>query len=197
MIRINLIPVRVTKKELAIRNQAAVAGFVLLLAIGSVGYLQIDISGKISEMEGNITDTQNKLKQLETTVKKIEQFKAQKADLEKKLDVIAKLVAGRSGPIFLMLELSLSSPEKLWLNKLAIKGSNMELVGIADTEKTVIDFSQNLKQQKHISDVQLQELQGGKKNAPQGTLLEFVEFKLLAGIRSGGDGAAPAAQPRP
>ena len=71
-------------------------------------------------------------------------------------------------------------------NKLSIKGSSMELAGIADTEKTIIDFSQNLKQQKHISDVQLQELQGGKKNSPQGTLIEFVEFKLLVGVRNAG-----------
>jgi len=186
MIRINLIPVRVTKKELAIRNQAVVAGIVLVTALGSIGFLHVNITGQISATEKNITETQRKLKELETTVKKIEQFKAQKADLEKKLDIIAKLVAGRSGPVSLMLELSLSSPEKLWINKLSIKGSSMELAGIADTEKTIIDFSQNLKQQKHISDVQLQELQGGKKNSPQGTLIEFVEFKLLVGVRNAG-----------
>ena len=79
MIRINLVPQRVTKKQLQVRQLAIVAGGVLLVTLGTVIAMSSHINGKIEQVERNTKETQEKLRALDSTVKKIETFKKQKA----------------------------------------------------------------------------------------------------------------------
>ncbi|MEW6775422.1 MAG: PilN domain-containing protein [Bdellovibrionota bacterium] len=186
MIRINLVPVKVSKKEIEIRKQAILAGLVVLAALGTVYSLHNSITTKIDQVVKNTADTEAKLKQLDSTVKKIEEFKKQKAELEKKLDVINTLIKSRAGPVRVMAELAVSMPDKLWINDFNMSSASLELKGIADAESTVVDFAQRIKEQKHLGDVTIKELQGGKQNSPQGTLREYVEFTISCGVKLSG-----------
>lgn len=183
MIRINLVPVKVTRKQLQLRQQIIMAVAVLLAAVGTVWYMSNSINSQIAEVEQNTKDAQAKLRQLDSTVKKIENFKKQKAELQEKLDVIDNLVKGRTGPVRLMAEIAVSKPLKLWLNNMKLGSSSLELTGIADAESTVIDFAQKLKNQEHISNVRIKELTGHEDSPPQGTLRGYVEFSLVTAVK--------------
>ena len=183
MIRINLVPVKVTKKQLQLRQQIIMAVAVLLLSVVTVGWMSNSINSQIAKVEQNTADTQAKLKQLDSTVKKIESFKQQKAQLQEKLDVIQRLVKDRTGPVRLMAEIAVSKPTKLWLNDLKLTDAALEMRGIADAESTVIDFAQKLKNQEHISNVRIKELSGNEGAPPQGTLRGYVEFSLVTSVK--------------
>lgn len=182
MIRINLLPVRVTKKQLQIRQQLALAVVVLVAAIGTVVYLDMKIESEISRYEQLTKDAERKLKQLDEQLKRIEDFKTQKAQLQEQLEVINKLIDDRKGPVRVMTELAASVPEKLWLNKMNIQAGKLSLEGVADAESTVIDFVQRLKEQKHVSNIEIQTFTAGKGEGA-GSLREYVSFKLSGTVR--------------
>lgn len=186
MIRINLVPQKVTKKQLQLRQQIIMAAAVLLLAVGTVVTMSSSINGRIARVEHETAETKKKLQELDSTVKKIESFKKQKAELQEKLDVIRKLVKDRSGPVRLMAEIAVSRPIKLWINELTLTSSSLELKGIADAESTVIDFAQKLKNQEHISNVQIRELTGSEGKPPQGDLRGYVVFSLSTTVKLSG-----------
>lgn len=183
MIRINLVPQRVTKKQLQLRQMAIAGGVVVVLTLGTIIGMSSHIGGKINKVEEDTKTAQASLKQLDSTVKKIEEFKKQKEELKKKLDVINELIENRSGPVRLMAELAASTPQRLWLNRVELKGGQLLLQGIADVESTVIDFTQRLKKQEHISDVEIKSLTGKEGTPPQGTLRGYILFDLVTTIR--------------
>ena len=163
MIRINLLPVKVTKKAVALRQQAIITGLVLLLVVCVLAGFDYILLGQINEVKNKIawTDSEiNRLKQAKATHEQL--IKAKKA-VEEKLNTIDTLEKNRSGPVHMLDELALAIPmdkkatipKKIWIKSLKQSGNSIELTGQAIDNEIIASFMDKLENSPYFSNVVL------------------------------------------
>ncbi len=155
MIKINLLPVRAAQKKERLRAQISVLFLCLILVVIACGTLYFQKSSAIASVKEDIAqiDTQNRA--LQKKIGQVKDFEQKKADLEKKLAVLASLKENKSGPVHLLDELSSSLPDNLWLTSFKESGGRISLSGIADTEKTVALFMKSLDASPYYQQIEL------------------------------------------
>jgi type IV pilus assembly protein PilN len=159
MIRINLRPVRISKRLEAVRRE---------LLIGSIGLAGLFLAafafysmlgGEVEEVKGENASMKQELDQLSKTVKRVEEVDAMKTDLETKLGVINTLKARKAGPVHMMDEISIATPEKLTLTGLSEKDGRILLEGFALNHEIIAQFNSNLEMSDWFDEVFLIEIQ--------------------------------------
>ena len=115
-------------------------------------------------------------------------FRAKKAELQKKIDVIAGLDRARKGPVRIMDELATHTPERLWLDSISARGTKLELTGQSLDNELVAVFLGSLGDSPYFADVDLNSTELG--NGPEG--LKVVKFKIQATIVAPQTAQAPA-----
>jgi type IV pilus assembly protein PilN len=157
MIRINLLPFRAARKKENIRRQISVFALSVICLALLMGFVFLNLSRTVAALE---TDMSSKKKELATyaeTTKKIEVLRKKIAEVRAKLNVIKELESKKTGPVFLLDELSMAVPkEKLWLTDLNEKRGILTLKGTAMDNDTVALFMTNLENATHIVSVDLQ-----------------------------------------
>jgi type IV pilus assembly protein PilN len=153
MIRINLIRgKRKKRREFNVGFVFLVAPLVVLL--GTV-YFHTTVSGKIRTLNQNIQKANADIERLKKEIGEVEKFKARKAELQKKVDIISSLQTGRKAPVRTFEALSASIPEKCWVDQLSIQGERITLSGVALNNTTVANFMTALGQTGRFRDVTL------------------------------------------
>ena len=156
MIKINLLPVRASKKKETVRQQVSVT------VISVVGVLVVGLSlyamllAQISTAKTQIQTADADLKALKTKIGTIDNIKKLQADVKKKLDVLDKLRRGKTGPAARLAALSDSVPEKVWLTKYAENGNSVAVSGFALSEDLIAVFMKNLQSTGAFTNVELQ-----------------------------------------
>jgi type IV pilus assembly protein PilN len=175
MIRINLLPVRVSKKKEAGKQQLIL--FALLLALGFIGNFLWSSSraSDLSAREAKLKRTKEDIAQLEKIIGEVKNIKAEQAALREKLDVLEKLKAGRQGPVRMLDELASVTPKKLWLKKMEEKSGAVTFEGSAATIEDVSAFMAALKKSQYFSNIELK-----KTTAKTDAKLKLVDFTLNA-----------------
>jgi type IV pilus assembly protein PilN len=155
MVRINLLPVRVSKKKEAGQQQLAL--FAVILAVGLVGnYLwQSSRAAELKARQQKLARTREDIAQLERIIGEVRDIKEQQQALEQKLGVLERLKAGRSGPVHMLDELATITPKQLWLSKVEEKGGAVTFSGSALSIDDVSAFMSALKTSKYFSGVEL------------------------------------------
>jgi type IV pilus assembly protein PilN len=188
MIRINLLPVRVSKKKEAGRQQL-VLFLVLLLGILVGNWLwHRSRSEDLAQREQKVRRTKEEIAQLERIIGEVKNIKAQQAELKDKLAVLEKLRAGRQGPVRMLDELATITPKKLWLRKMEEKGGSVLFEGSAATIDDVSAFMAALRRSPYFSAVELR-----KTTAKGERGLKLVDFNLTATTNYAASPAPPAA----
>ncbi len=144
MIRINLIPVKAAQKKEMLKGQLIVLSLVVVLAVGLCGSAYMHILGKVQDAEAEIDQKRFEISKLMKTIGEVNQFKKRQEELRSKLDILDKLKAARTGPVFLLDELYMALPSKLWITKFSEGGGNASISGIGVSEETVALFMRNL-----------------------------------------------------
>jgi len=155
MIRINLLPVRVSKKKVAGRQQLLLMGLVVVLAIVFNWIWATSRSSELASREAKLKRTRDDIAQLERIIGEVKNIKAQQAALKEKLDVLDRLKAGRSGPVKLLDQLAQIIPKRLELKKMDEKGGTISFDGSAGTIDDVSEFMSALKNTPYFSNVEL------------------------------------------
>ena len=155
MIRINLLPVRAAQRKERLRSQLSIFFLCVILSCIACGALYIQKSAAINNVEAEIATINQKNKELRKKIGQVKDYEKKKADLEKKLAVLDKLKAGKSGPVRLLDELSAALPDKLWLTKFSEKSGAINLAGVADSENTVAVFMKRLDSSPYYKNVEL------------------------------------------
>lgn len=156
MIKINLLPVRASKKKETIRQQVSI------LVISLVGVLLVGLSvyalmlNKIKTTKAQIESAEMEIKSLKAKIGTIDNIKKLQADVKKKLDVLNQLRREKSGPASRLAALSDAVPEKLWLTRYSESGNNVSLGGVAVNEELIALFMKNLQASGAFSNVELQ-----------------------------------------
>ena len=153
MIRINLI--RGKRKKRKEFNVDALYLLLPLVVIVGVLLFHRSVAGKIEDLNTGIRRANVEVARLQKEIGEVENFKARKAELQKKVDVISNLQKGRKGPVKIFEALSASIPEKCWIDRLSVRGERVELSGIALNNYTIANFMTSLGQSGRFHDVVL------------------------------------------
>ena len=175
MIRINLLPIKTSRRQEAVKGELVMAGVaagaVLVVLLG----LQFALTSRVGTIEAENAVLNTELKQLEASVKDVENLEQMKADVMKKLGVIKRLKANKSGPVHMLDQLSQATPEKLQLQSLDERDGRIELTGIAVSNEVISQFLSNLERSEYFTDVFLNEIDQSDKDG-----VKLKDFSITA-----------------
>lgn len=200
MIRINLLPVRVSKKKEAGKQQLIL--FALLIVAGLVvNYAwAAQRAGVLKGIRAGIEKERQDIAGLERIIGEVKNIRAQQDQLKQKLDVLDKLKAGRIGPVKMLDELATVTPKRLWLKRFEEKGgATITFEGTAATIDDVSAFMAALRSSTHFGNVELKKTAA---TAQRGAPIRLVDFTITTTVTYGGlvaqapaPGAGPAGAP--
>lgn len=157
MIRINLLPFRKAKRRENLRMQISVFILSVVLVVIVLAFLGIIKSGQLKDVKAKNASLNKELKSYAEILKKIDQLKSSRKDLQGKLDVIRGLEAQKAGPVQLFDEICMAVPDgRLFLKSLSEKETGqVTMAGVAIDYDTVAQFMTNLENTKTIDTVTL------------------------------------------
>ena len=181
MIRINLLPYHeIEQKETQTRKIFILAGtFILYILI--LAAVQISIWSSISNLEQNLKTKEARLVVLNGLIGEIDQFKKEKAILEKKLAIINDLEKNRTYPVRMLADIASQVPVKdVWLDRLTQNAGTLLIEGRGRDNFAVVRFMKNLEGSMYIQSV---DLVSSKQNEISGIKLQ--QFNLSCVLRKG------------
>lgn len=205
MIKINLLSegkrpaaVRKVKVPAALRLEGQDVGQ-WMLAVGLLaGVIALAVSWwiwdkKVTEKTAEVAAAQREVDALAPVIKEVEDYKAKKAELERKIGIINDLKANQRGPVRVMDYISRALPELLWLDRLRMTADTIEIEGRAFNPNAVANFLENLDKVPEFDEPTLKSTE-----QQQGGIYKFVinfhySFATHAKPAEGAPGAAPAA----
>jgi type IV pilus assembly protein PilN len=196
MIRINLLPSKEAEVALGRRHQRAliILSVTVTVLIMIVPYLAQQ--RRIRKLDLDIKETQRQLDRYNEQVKEVEQLDKLKADLETKLRIIEELNKMRVGPQRVLDDLSVATPEKLWLIEFSETSGSTKIVGLALDNETIADFMRRLQKSPYFFGVDLEETTESKEEALAGfkrfSIKANVDYAGRGGMQSEDKQAAPA-----
>ncbi len=153
MIRINLLaegrrPVAAKQVRLPRPGMPDLASLLLLaglvvgvvVALGHNYLLGQDLENKTAE----VAEAQREVDELAPVIKEVEEFKAKKAELENKVQIVNNLKANQPGPVRIMDYVSRALPELLWLKRMEVGENKIVISGEAFNTNAVANFIENL-----------------------------------------------------
>lgn len=182
MIRINLLPVRQTRKLEALRREVALAGILGAAIIGGCLFVWAGLGIRLSAVSADNVRIEGEIAKLAEDVKKVDEMEQVKAELEKKLGVIANLRARKSGPAHVLEELALAAPEKLQLSHMAEEDGTVTIEGVAVSNEIISQFLRALEASEYFEQVYLQNIEAADagKQGGAGSSVVVKQFSLTA-----------------
>lgn len=152
MIKINLLsegkrPAAVRKKAAGAPGQDIATGMLLLgILIGVLacaGWWWLE-NGHLHAKQEEVAQAQKQVDALQAVIKEVDDFKAKKKNLGDKIGVINELKSNQRGPVRIMDYISRALPELLWLDRMKMNASSIEIEGRAFNPNAVAAFLENL-----------------------------------------------------
>lgn len=120
-----------------------VSFLVPLLVVGAAYYkFHRDLEAKKAE----VAAAEEEVRKLQSVLEEVEEFKAKKAELERKIQVINDLRDNQRGPVQVMDAISRALPELLWLDRMNMGPNQITLNGRAFNFNAIANFAENLDQ---------------------------------------------------
>lgn len=116
----------------------------LLLGIAAGAFYWWQHKGKIADQQEEIAAAQAEVEALGAVIKEVEDYKAKKTELERKIGIINDLKANQRGPVRVMDYLSKALPELMWIDRMSMNASTIEVEGRAFNTNAVATFIENL-----------------------------------------------------
>ncbi len=205
MIKINLLSegkrpaaVRKVKVPAALRLEGQdvgqwMLGIGLLLGVIALALAWWIWDKRVEAKTQEVAAAQREVDALASVIKEVEDYKAKKAELERKIGIINDLKANQRGPVRVMDYISRALPELLWLDRLKMTTDTIEIEGRAFNTNAVANFIDNLDKVPEFDEPTLkitEQQQGGIYSF----LISFhYSFATHAKPAEGEPGAAPAA----
>lgn len=176
MIEINLLPVREARRRADLRQQLMQVLLVLIVVGAVIGYAHTRLMSQIEMSNQRIVQMEADIKQFQPQLDQVAAFRAKKANLEKKIDIIDGLDRARKGPVRVLDELAAHAPERLWLTNVSTKGNKIELKGESLDNELVAVLLHGLGESEYFDRVDLDSTELGSGRGG----LKTVSFKLQA-----------------
>lgn len=193
MVRINLLPVKVSKKKEAGKQQLILFALVLVLGVILNVLWANARSAELKAKQAALARTRDDIAKLNQVIGEVQNIEAAQKALKDKLAVLEKLKAGRAGPVRMLDELATITPKRLWLKSMReAKGGVMTFEGTAATIDEVSLFLTALKGSRYFSNVELKNTKAIDDKA-----MRLVEFTITATALYSPAAQAVAASPAP
>jgi len=201
MIRVNLLPLKETERAIGRRQQMS------LVALGAAVALLIMIvpfilqSRRLSILDTQIQQVNKEIQAFNAQVKEVHDLDRIKREVETKLRIIQALNQKRIGPARVLDDLSVSTPDNLWLIDFNEMGGNATFTGLALDNETIARFMRQLQDSPYFYGVDLVETsrsgpQGNPINPTADSATSFSRFIVKATIDYfGRDGKPPEPPP--
>lgn len=155
MIKINLLPVRATKKKESAKQQAYIFVIALAAYVG-LGFLLYSYEMiKIKTTKEDINRSTQEVQRLKTVIGEIDNIKKLKEEVKKKLDILNRLRKEKTGPAIRLAKLSEATPEKVWLTRYSENGNQVSISGVAFNEDLIANYMRNLQASDDFTNVEL------------------------------------------
>ena len=182
MIKINLLPVRAARKKETALQQIILFCVSLLLVLVVIVTMYIVERMHIATTISDIAAANTKINDLKSKIGKLEELKALKAQVKKKLDVLTQLRKNKAGPAHRLATLSDITPDQLWLTAYSENNNDIKISGFAFSEDLLAGFMRNLEASSEYMGVELivseQSEQGG---------IKLKRFELTCKLRPSGE----------
>jgi type IV pilus assembly protein PilN len=175
MIRINLLPAKVSKKKQAGTQQLAIAAAVLVATLAGNFLWSASRADALASREAKVKRTKVEIANLEKIIGEVNDIKQQQAAVKDKLAVLDKLKANRAGPVRLLDELARVMPKRVWLKKFDEKDRIVSFDGSAATIEDVSAFMSALQKSPYFTAIELK-----KTTAKTEGRYKVVDFSLTA-----------------
>lgn len=150
MIRINLLRVETAPagpsafQGLAANRLHIAGGLIVVGALAGIGWWYASTQARIAAAGVAIQQAQAERQRLTAVLEQIEQFEAQRTQLQQRVALIEQLRTGQHSPVTLLDQVSRSLPERLWLTGLRQVGATVTIDGRTTTLTSLSDFIGNL-----------------------------------------------------
>jgi type IV pilus assembly protein PilN len=193
MLEINLLPVREEKRKADVRQFALLLGGTFAGSVALAGMAHVKLVADVAGTKGSLVELQAQIDQFKPQLEQVDRYRATKAAIESKLEVIDRLERSRSGPVHMLDELALHAPDRLWLTGLEAKNGQMEVKGMSLDNELVALLMTSLGSSPYFKNVELKETKAKDVDG-----LRLNEFSVSAALATPGEpDAAPAAAPAP
>lgn len=205
MIKINLLSegkrpaaVRKARVPAALKMEGRDVGQWMLLLGAVVGVAVLAFvwwhwGNKLEAKQQEVSAAQREVEAMASVIKEVEDYKAKKAELERKIGIINDLKSNQQGPVRVMDYVSRALPELLWLDRMRMTAGSIEIEGRAFNTNAVANFIENLDKVPEFDEPTL------KSTEQQGTntyrfIIDFTYSFAARGKEPGVEGA-PGAEP--
>lgn len=155
MIKINLLPIRASKRKESARQQLLILLVSLFAVIGIALAAYSFLLIKVGSTNADIARSEKEIQELKAKIGKIKDLEKLKADVQKKLDVLNDLRRGKSGPVHRLSTLSSATPDKLWLTGYVESATGIKVTGVAFTEELIATFMRSLEASEDFTTIEL------------------------------------------
>jgi type IV pilus assembly protein PilN len=206
VIRINLLPSRKAKRQGAGQRHFLIMGLAILGAVGLVIFFHLEATTELENVQRDNTILQADVAKLKAELGDYDKVRAQREELLKQRKTIQSLEAGRTGPVFLLREMSeILSPGKgptfdrvtyeetlrrdpnagfsnwetkrAWLDSYVEEKQRIRLRGSAKSNEDVAEFLKRLNSSVFFKDVNLDATAQAAKGS-----VKYVNFGLSATV---------------
>jgi type IV pilus assembly protein PilN len=158
MIKVNLLGIERPKRaRRTVKGPGVLVGVIglALVLIGGMGLVWWAMASRVSALEQEKVARNEELAALKVKVKEVEDYEKNKKSYEEKIGIIEQLRKNQIGPVRLLDELSRGLPDRVWLTSLTEQAGKVDLEGRAVTNAEIVEYINNLKTSRYISDIQL------------------------------------------
>ena len=164
MIKINLLPVKEDKLIAEAKGFLAVCLISIVVVVVLIVLNSSLLAEREAENRAQIALANEEIAKLKSIMGEIQNLKDKKAKLQEKMDMIIKLQEQNIGPVRVLDELSLKLPSnKIWVDKLSIKGNKLDLDGNTLENQEVANFMKQLENSLFFSSINLTKLRKIKR----------------------------------
>jgi type IV pilus assembly protein PilN len=155
MIRINLLPIRQTRKRESVQNQLVIFALSILVT-GGICFGWYSFAAKSTrDLQAQIGTKKEDLKRLEKIIGEVNQHTKRKKEYEEKLAVIRKLKKSKTGPVRALDDLASELPKRVWLSKMDETSGEVSFTGNALNNEDVSAFMKALEKSRYFNNVVL------------------------------------------
>ncbi len=217
MIRVNLLPTKAVVKGTSLKTQGITAGVIILLSCVFPILWSHSLSSQIEELDKDIAQKEKELREVREARSKLNSIKKLNENLKRKLKVIEDIEKKRTGPVWLMDQMTDALTrfpvrhtgtgkitykyldDRLFLKTMKITQNKLVISGIAINNTYLVAFLNNLRSKSDLfSNVTLAFSDEGTYNKAK--VREFkitCDIDLSAKPRIGGPAAAPEPEEAP
>lgn len=209
MIRVNLVQAKRSRRADAGQRQLLYMGASLVGVVAILVVVQIHLSGKLDALSADNQKVQAEIDHLKAELGDYEKVKAQREELLKQRKSIEALEAGRTGPVFLLRELSeILTPGKgptfdrviyeealrrdpnvgfnaswdtrrVWLESYDEQQKKVKIKGAAKSNDDVAEFMKRLNSSVFFNGVRLE---SSNQTGNTGTSFRYITFNLTTEV---------------